>query len=191
MPARTKRLAILFYLLIALYVGFVIYAAPLRPQNNLCDNPVVAAFAPWDSGCFYKAAYGRTASSAQVDYEQKKLETFMSRGGFAHQVLWYRSVLFRTYDKHLKVSLDEIRQAHDLYTKGEPYRIDIQFAFWRYLYDSGHIELAQQTLDGYCDKFVYSKSAFLIEDVPELLSNADLNLTFDACTAAAQRSKLQ
>lgn len=189
MKTRTKRLSAAMFLLTAFYVGFAFYVHPVKPNSTTCDNPLIAALAPWDSGCFYQAVYLDAATAGQVNYEKHKLDVFMRKGGFSHSVLWYRSIFFQKYREFLDLDYSDIHRAHWDYTRADPSRADIQIVYLSYLTSNELTGLAQQSLDQYCETYLDQRRDYLIPAMREVMQEKGVELSLQRCETAATRQR--
>ncbi|MEM7358541.1 MAG: hypothetical protein AAF431_05570 [Pseudomonadota bacterium] len=169
------------YLLVTVFTLIASSTSKLMPGQNLCENKLVSAAAPWSSGCFYQAYFADNPSPELIVKERVLLEKFVGNNGVASDVLWYRSVFHQKFRLKLRTSYQNIHAMHQRYTQADHKRIDLQVQYLTFLVRSDLVPLAQSTLDEYCTAFIPANRRDLTKEIEWRLREGRLPLSLDSC----------
>jgi hypothetical protein len=164
------------------YTTLLFYAYPLaEPNRNTCSYSSLNRILAWSSGCFYTAYFLRSSSPQQLDFEHEKLTIFHKRGGAAKHIRWYRSVFYRKFNGHFKLSSLELLKVHQEYIKVSPNSISEVVSLLKYLTLNNSPDIAQQWLNDYCRIYILPNNPYVLSSLTVIMNRVDVSLSLTEC----------
>lgn len=164
------------------YTTLLFYAYPLaEPNRNTCSYSSLNRILTWSSGCFYTAYFLPSSSPKQLDFEHEKLTIFHKRGGAAKHIRWYRSVFYRKFNGHFKLSSLELLKVHQEYIKVSPNSISEVVSLLKYLTLNNSPDIAQQWLNDYCRIYISPNNSYVLSSLTAIMNSLDVSLSLTEC----------
>lgn len=158
----------------------------IEKSFGVCETKLVQSVVPWSSACFYGSLNNKGASNEQVELEHKMLTRFTSNKGVAPEILLYRLKFYQKHQNKYRKSYRDIHFMYLDYTQHQHSVLRQQLEYLRFLKNRQLDQLAQETLDGYCERFIPSKRDDIVSKLEASLIANDINLNINSCRAKTE-----
>lgn len=188
--SKLKVLSSLFCLIALAYTVTLNVGSNFGTRGKLCENTFFKSIQPWDSTCFYSAAFRTKNQLADLHYEKYRLENFKAKKGVSPHVGWYRSLFLRTYQDVFNYTDDEVDQAHWELMAAAPHKLEYHIDYLGYL--TKKQRPAQSALDRYCK--MYFKNSEKLLDIAAylhfLIQEEGIDVDESTCVMYANQNRL-
>lgn len=180
---KLKKLSTIFALLAVLYSLGTHLGGQFENRSIICQNIIFKAIQPWDSACFYSAAFKTEVTLGDLHYEKHHLDLFTEKGGYSPMIKWYRSVFYQIFKDKFEITENQIERSHWELMRAQPYNLKAQSNYHSYLDHQETGSTAQSALDKFCTQFIKPKSGNerQIDSLEGLTIGAELDLDFKYC----------
>ncbi|GAA6139388.1 hypothetical protein NBRC116583_31350 [Arenicella sp. 4NH20-0111] len=181
--AKIRVISLIFAAFVVVHGTIVTSSGVVGKDASFCNLPLIQAFIPWDSGCYYKALYNTEVTYEQLLYEQARLEIFTEKGGYSPFVRWYRYRVNRQYIEYYKTSFSELDELYWGYLETDPGDLNRYMDHLGYLIHKKHREIAQSSVDKYCTRYASSRTDgfTLFSAITQELRKANIELSLKTC----------
>lgn len=191
--AKIRVISLIFAAFVVVHGTIVTSSGVVGKDTSFCNLPLIQAFIPWDSGCYYKALYNTEVTYEQLLYEQARLEIFTEKGGYSPFVRWYRYRVNRHYREYYKTSFSELDQLYWGYLETDPGDLTRYVEHLSFLTYSDHKGIAQSSINQYCSRYASSRTDgfTLFSAITQELRKANIELSLKTCYDSVHPSYLK
>jgi hypothetical protein len=177
---NVKTISLISFLAFGAFCLLAGSTSELNGNSWVCQNTKTRAMLPRTAGCYYQAYFQKTPSAQQLEFEQKRLERYVSSGGAVRHILWYRSVFYQRFKAEIGHSAKELDDIHRAFSRAAPSDIRQQVSYFLFVRENYGIEASQDAFDYYCKTYIL-KNKTMSGNLASMMDSAKIELSFDNC----------